>query len=321
MWDYSEKVKEHFYNPKNAGAVAEANAIGDVGSLSCGDALRLTLKVDPATDVILDAGFQTFGCGSAIASSSALTEMIKGLTVDQALKISNQDIADFLDGLPPEKMHCSVMGREALQAAVANYRGEVLEDDHEEGALICKCFAVDEVMVRETIRANNLSSVEDVTNYTKAGGGCSACHEGIERLLSEELAARGEVFVAAPTKAKAKSKSGIVNLQAPAAEPVPAPAAAAAVPKMTNLQRIRRIETVLETIRPTLQRDHGDVELLEVDGKNVYVKLTGACTGCQMASMTLSGIQQRLIEELGEFVKVIPVSAAGAAAAHAQLEV
>ena len=317
MWDYSEKVKEHFYNPKNAGAVAEANAIGDVGSLSCGDALRLTLKVDPATDVILDAGFQTFGCGSAIASSSALTEMVKGLTLDEALKISNQDIADFLDGLPPEKMHCSVMGREALQAAVANYRGEALEDDHEEGALVCKCFAVDEVMVREAIRANNLSSVEDVTNYTKAGGGCSACHEGIERLLSEELAARGEVFVAAPTKAKAKSKSGIVNLQAPAAAASAAPAA----PKMTNLQRIRRIETVLESIRPTLQRDHGDVELLEVEGKNVYVKLTGACTGCQMASMTLSGIQQRLIEELGEFVKVIPVSAAGAAAAHAQLEV
>ena len=322
MWDYSEKVKEHFYNPKNAGAVAEANAIGDVGSLSCGDALRLTLKVDPATDVILDAGFQTFGCGSAIASSSALTEMVKGLTLDEALKISNQDIADFLDGLPPEKMHCSVMGREALQAAVANYRGEALEDDHEEGALVCKCFAVDEVMVRETIRANHLSTVEDVTNYTKAGGGCSACHEGIERLLSEELAARGEVFVAAPTKAKAKSKSGIVNLQAAAvAEPAAAASAAPAAPKMTNLQRIRRIETVLESIRPTLLRDHGDVELLEVDGKNVYVKLTGACTGCQMASMTLSGIQQRLIEELGEFVKVIPVSAAGAAAAHAQLEV
>ncbi|SDR77753.1 Fe-S cluster assembly protein NifU [Pseudomonas oryzae] len=320
MWDYSEKVKEHFYNPKNAGAVAEANAVGDVGSLSCGDALRLTLKVDPATDVILDAGFQTFGCGSAIASSSALTEMIKGLTVDQALQISNQDIADFLDGLPPEKMHCSVMGREALQAAVANYRGEALEDDHEEGALVCKCFAIDEVMVRETIRANHLSSVEDVTNYTKAGGGCSACHEGIERVLTEELAARGEVFVAAPTKAKGKAKSGLVNLNAPVPAPAaPAPAEAAPAPKMTNLQRIRRIEMVLESIRPTLQRDHGDVELLEVDGRNVYVKLTGACTGCQMASMTLSGIQQRLIEELGEFVKVIPVSAAGAA--HAQLEV
>ncbi|WP_028240766.1 Fe-S cluster assembly protein NifU [Stutzerimonas azotifigens] len=303
MWDYSEKVKEHFYNPKNAGAVAEANAVGDVGSLSCGDALRLSLKVDPSTDVILDAGFQTFGCGSAIASSSALTEMIKGLTVDQALKISNQDIADFLDGLPPEKMHCSVMGREALQAAVANYRGETLEDDHEEGALVCKCFAVDEVMVRETIRANRLSSVEEVTNYTKAGGGCSSCHEGIERLLVEELAARGEIFVPAGTGARAarkKAKASPVPLQAPQ----PAPAAQ----PMTNLQRIRRIERVLESIRPTLQRDHGDVELLDVESKNIYVKLTGACTGCQMASMTLSGIQQRLIEELGEFVKVVPVS-------------
>lgn len=303
MWDYSEKVKEHFYNPKNAGAVAEANAVGDVGSLSCGDALRLSLKVDPDTDVILDAGFQTFGCGSAIASSSALTEMIKGLTVDQALKISNQDIADFLDGLPPEKMHCSVMGREALQAAVANYRGEELEDDHEEGALVCKCFAIDEVMVRETIRANRLSSVEDVTNYTKAGGGCSSCHEGIERLLAEELAARGEIFVPAGTGARAakkKAKAPLVTLEAAQAAPAAQP--------MTNLQRIRRIERVLESIRPTLQRDHGDVELLDVEGKNVYVKLTGACTGCQMASMTLSGIQQRLIEELGEFVKVIPVS-------------
>lgn len=312
MWDYSEKVKEHFYNPKNAGAVDGANAIGDVGSLSCGDALRLTLKVDPETDVILDAGFQTFGCGSAIASSSALTEMVKGLTLDEALKISNQDIADFLDGLPPEKMHCSVMGREALQAAVAHYRGEELEDDHEEGALICKCFAIDDVMVRETIRANKLSTVEDVTNYTKAGGGCSACHEAIEQVLTEELAARGESFVPAGNK----KKPGVVKLDTPKAEP--APALAASAPKMTTLQRIRRIETVLESIRPTLQRDHGDVELLDVDGKNIYVKLTGACTGCQMASATLGGIQQRLIEELGEFVKVIPVSSP----AHvAQMEV
>jgi len=309
MWDYSEKVKEHFYDPKNAGAVADANAVGDVGSLSCGDALRLTLKVEPDTDVITDAGFQTFGCGSAIASSSALTEMIKGLTVDEALQISNQDIADYLDGLPPEKMHCSVMGREALQAAVANYRGEELEDDHEEGALVCKCFAIDEVMVRDTVRANSLSSVEEVTNYTKAGGGCSACHERIEDILSEEMEARGEKFVPPPIAA---AKKNIVHLNAaepaaPAPEPKEEPVEAAPA-RMTTVQRIHKIEATLEAIRPTLQRDHGDVELIDVDGKTVYVKLIGACVGCQLAAATVGGIQQKLIEALGEFIKVVPVS-------------
>lgn len=288
MWDYSEKVKDHFYSPRNAGAVAGANAIGDVGSLSCGDALRLTLKVDPESQVILDAGFQTFGCGSAIASSSALTEMIKGMTIDQALKVTNQDIADYLDGLPPEKMHCSVMGREALQAAVANFRGEVWKDDHEEGAMVCKCFAVDSALIEETIRTNNLSSVEEVSNYTKAGGGCSACHEGVEEILSRVLKEQGRSFD--PTAA------------------APAPAAARR-PKLGTLARIRRIESALEAIRPNLRRDHGDVELVEVEGKNVYVNMTGACSGCQMASVTLEGIQSRIIEDLGEFVRVLPAAA------------
>jgi NifU-like protein len=296
MWDYSETVKEHFYNPRNAGALPEANAVGDVGSISCGDALRLTLKVEPETEIILEAGFQTFGCGSAIASSSALTEMVKGKTLDEALEISNQDIADFLGGLPPEKMHCSVMGREALQAAIANYRGEEWSDDHEEGALICKCFAIDEVMIRDTIKANNLSSVEDVTNYTKAGGGCSSCHEGIEKILAEEMELRGESFTPG---AVGKKKEGIVKLK-PEAAPV------AAKGKLTTVQRIRVIEEVLDGLRPALKADGGDVELIDVDGKNIYVKLVGACSGCQMAAMTLGGVQQKLIETLGEFVKVIP---------------
>jgi NifU-like protein len=284
MWDYSEKVQEHFFSPRNAGAVENANAVGDVGSLSCGDALRLTLQVDPDSEVILNAGFQTFGCGSAIASSSALTEIIKGMKLEDALNVSNQDIADYLDGLPPEKMHCSVMGREALQAAVANYRGEEWKDDHEEGALVCKCFAVDEVMIEETVRANGLHTVEEVTNYTKAGGGCSACHEGIEEILSRVLAEKGESFdpnaVANEIK---KPKSGL-----------------------TNLQRMKRIEELLEEIRPNLQRDSGDVELVEVDGKYVYVNMIGACAGCQMAATTLGGIQQHLAEGLGEFIQVLP---------------
>lgn len=287
MWDYSETVKEHFYNPRNAGELKEANGVGDVGSISCGDALRLMLKVDPESEVILDASFQTFGCGSAIASSSALTEIIKGMTLGEALQVSNQDIADYLDGLPPEKMHCSVMGREALQAAVANYRGEEWKDDHEEGALICKCFAIDEVMIEETIRANNLTTVEEVTNYTKAGGGCSSCHEGIEEVLARVLAEQGKIFD--PTaKAPVKVTKG------------------PPVSGMTPFQRMKRIETIIESIRPQLQADRGDVELIDVNGNTVTVKMVGACSGCQMAGMTLGGIQQRLMEELGEFIKVIP---------------
>jgi len=287
MWDYSDKVKEHFFSPRNSGVLEGANAVGDVGSINCGDALRLMLKVDSETESIQDARFQTFGCGSAIASSSALTEIIKGMSLDEALKVSNQDIADYLDGLPPEKMHCSVMGREALQAAVANYRGEEWKDDHEEGALVCKCFAIDAILIEETVRANNLSSVEDVINYTKAGGGCSSCHENIEEILTKVMAERGETFNPHAVVLKEEEKPS----------------------KMTNLQRIKRIETILESIRPQLQRDHGDIELVDVDGKTIYVNMIGACSGCQMEAVTLQGIQAKLIEDLGEFVKVVPSSA------------
>jgi NifU-like protein len=291
MWDYSDKVREHFYNPRNAGPLDGANAVGDVGSIKCGDALRLMLKVDPDDERILDAHFQTFGCGSAIASSSALTEMVKGKTLDEALKVSNQEIADFLDGLPPEKMHCSVMGREALQAAVANYRGEAWQDDHVEGAMVCKCFAVDAVLIENVIRENNLSTVEQVTNYTKAGGGCSSCHEGVEEILSKVAAER---------------------CTAPVAESKPTPTdVPVSQPRLTNFQRMRRIEEVIESIRPMLQRDHGDIEIVEVDGRNIYVNLKGACQGCMMEQATLSGIQAQLVEALGEFVQLLPAGMLG----------
>ncbi|MBI4987132.1 MAG: Fe-S cluster assembly protein NifU [Rhodocyclales bacterium] len=288
MWDYSEKVREHFFNPRNAGPLDGANAVGDVGSIKCGDALRLMLKVDPDSERIVDAHFQTFGCGSAIASSSALTEIVKGKTLDEALTVSNQDIADYLDGLPPEKMHCSVMGREALQAAVANFRGEVWADAHAEGALVCKCFAVDSAMIEDVVRANGLTTVEQVTNYTKAGGGCSSCHEPIEEILARVAGER---------------------CTAPVAETKPLPAdVPAAKPKLTNFQRMRKIEETVEAIRPMLQRDHGDIEIVEVDGKNIYVDLKGACKGCMMEAATLSGIQTQLVEALGEFVQLLPAS-------------
>lgn len=289
MWDYSDKVREHFFNPRNAGPLEGANAIGDVGSIKCGDALRLMLKVDPQDERILDAHFQTFGCGSAIASSSALTEMAKGKTLDEALAISNQDIADYLDGLPAEKMHCSVMGREALQAAVANYRGETWSDDHVEGAMVCKCFAVDAALIEDVVRANNLTTVEQVTNFTKAGGGCSSCHEGVEEILAKVA---GERCTTPVPEVKT------IEVTPPKAKPVQ--------PRLTNFQRMRRIEEVIESIRPMLQRDHGDIEIVEVDGRNIYVNLKGACQGCMMEQMTLAGIQDQLVEALGEFVQLLP---------------
>ncbi|TKI03471.1 Fe-S cluster assembly protein NifU [Martelella alba] len=272
MWNYSEKVKDHFFNPRNARVVADANAIGDVGSLSCGDALRLMLKVDPQSETILEAGFQTFGCGSAIASSSALTELIIGRTLKEAEQVTNQQIVDYLDGLPPQKMHCSVMGHEALRAAIANYRGEAPDAQHEEGKLICKCFGVDEGQIRRAVLANGLTTLEDVINYTKAGGGCTACHEQIELALADILAER------------------------------PAVPAKAAGEQSPHWQEV--VDAIAE-LRPHIQADGGDMQLIGVAAHRVTVGLSGSCSGCMMTDMTLAWLQQKLMERIGCYMEVV----------------
>ncbi|CAH0529309.1 Fe-S cluster assembly protein NifU [Vibrio hippocampi] len=268
MWDYSEKVKQHFFQPHNAKVVQEANAVGEVGSLSCGDALSLTLKVNPETEVIEDAGFQTFGCGSAIASSSALTTLIIGKTLDQASELTNQDIANYLDGLPPEKMHCSVMGMEALEAAVANYRGIELGEHHEEGELICKCYAIDDVLIKKVVAENQLTSLEQVINYTKAGGACTSCHEKIEWVLEQCVAEQ------------------VIE---------------------HDEQELAIINRVIAELRPTVQADGGDIQLSDVEQDMVFVVLSGACSGCGMSGMTLSHLENRLSHALGRSMTVFPV--------------
>ncbi|GAA4247189.1 Fe-S cluster assembly protein NifU [Azospirillum formosense] len=299
MWNYTDKVKEHFFNPKNAGALDEANAVGEVGSITCGDALKLMMKVNPDSQVIEDAKFQTFGCGSAIASSSALTEMIIGKTVDEALAVTNRDIAEYLGGLPPEKMHCSVMGAEALRAAIANFKGEEWVDDHEEGELVCKCFGIDVAMIERAVTVNSLTTLEEVTHYTKAGGSCQTCHEKIEEVLEAVLAKTGAL---APPKAHAPGTVGLDAIKplAPKAEAAPA--------KLTNVQRMQKIMLAIEELRPQIQRDGGDVELVDIDGKDIYVRLSGACSGCSQSAGTMMGVQAKLVEALGEFVRVKPAS-------------
>ena len=172
MWNYNDKVMEHFLHPHNAGEIENPDGVGEVGNASCGDALRLTFKLDE-NGRIADARFKTFGCVSAIASSSALTDLIKGMTLDEAAKVTNQDIVKLLGELPEEKMHCSVMGMEALQAAIAHYRGEKnpfeCDDADHEGKLVCKCFGVTDVQIIKVAKENNLTTVEEVLHVVGRG--------------------------------------------------------------------------------------------------------------------------------------------------------
>lgn len=293
MWDYSEKVLERFYNPVNQGTIAPteepdiAVVFGEVGSIACGDALRLHLKIQASTETILEARFQTFGCTSAIAASSALTELIQGKTLDQALQVTNHDIAAYLDGLPEAKMHCSVMGQEALEAAIYRYRGiTVSHDDDDDGALVCRCFGVSEPRLRRMIQENHLTTVEQVTHYLKAGGGCGACLADLEDLIATVLP------VPTPAAATVPAAIAIAHDQ---------PATATV---LTNVQKILRIQQVLEEeVRPVLIADGGDLQLHDVAGDRVLVKLQGACGSCPSSNETLktaieAQLQQRVLPSL-----------------------
>ncbi len=278
MWDYSEQVMEHFRNPRNVGYIKDPDGEGEVGSMACGDVMRLMFKLDDQGR-IAEAKFQTFGCGSAIASASVLTELIKGKTLEEVEKISNQDIVDYLGGLPEQKMHCSVMGREALEAAMENFRTGAVSRRKLEGRVVCVCFGVTENSIRSAIKENGLTTVEQVTNYTKAGGGCGGCREEIEEILNDMNLPKPEV--------KQEEKP---------AEPEPAPK------KLTTLQKVKLVEEVIEKeIRPELKKHGGDLELVDIDGNNVVVKLQGACSGCEMTWFTLKGlIESKLREKVSD---------------------
>ncbi len=264
MWEYTDKVKDHFLNPRNVGVIVDADGVGEVGSLACGDALTFYFKLDK-DGKIEDAKFQTFGCASAIASSSALTEMVKGLTLEEAKKITNEDIAEYLGGLPKEKMHCSVMGRDALEKAISCHLGEAEKEI--EGEIVCECFGVTDVEIDRVVRENHLSTIADVTDFVKAGGGCGNCHDRIQEIID---GIRGTVH---PKRKKS--------------------------PALTNLQKIKLIEESIEReINPTLKKDAGRLELVDVDGNRVLVRMGGNCASCIKSPITLKHYVESKLREL-----------------------
>ncbi|MDR1168490.1 MAG: Fe-S cluster assembly protein NifU [Heliobacteriaceae bacterium] len=276
MWDYSEKVIEHYRNPRNVGKIDDADCVGQAGSLACGDSLKIYLKIK--NGIVTDAKFQTFGCGSAVASSSILTEMIIGRPLDEVKKITNKDIADRLEGLPPEKMHCSVMGHEALEDALRNYEGYVDLDEivnaDKAPKLICTCFNITENQILDAVKHNGLKSVEEVTNFTKAGGACGKCKGQIQDILN------------------AYYKKGEERCELSAA------------------QKVLKINSIIDTqISPELRKDGGDITLVDVDGDRVFVKLRGNCSGCKNSTLTLKTfVETTLRDTVCKDIAVIEVA-------------
>ena len=272
MWDYSDKVIDHYRNPRNVGKIDNADAIGEAGSLACGDSLKIYLKIN--NGIVTDAKFQTFGCGSAVASSSILTEMIIGKTIDEVKKITNKDIADELGGLPPEKMHCSVMGYEALEDALKNYDDYTDLDDirNEEAAnkqrekIVCTCFGITENVIWDAIKINGLKTVEEITNYTKAGGACGKCKGLIQDIIDTYYK-------------KEEQEEKTASTLSPA-------------------QKILKINNVIENqISNELRKDGGDITLVDIDGNKVMVKLRGKCSGCKNSHLTLKAFVEKTLRD------------------------
>ncbi|MHC4407038.1 MAG: iron-sulfur cluster assembly scaffold protein [Planctomycetota bacterium] len=318
-WEYSEKTKQLFMAAVHGepgthlGEIEDPDGFGEHGSIVCGDAMRFTFRVkrdpaDPAKDVISEAKYLTFGCTSAIAASEALCSMIerKGLTPIEALKVKNSDIVEFLDGLPKQKIHCSVMGAEALESAVFNWaqkRGVDLEklgidihaSEQEEGHVVCKCFSLSEPYLRRKIQELNLRTIPEITGAIKAGGACMSCHHvpgGLQDLLDEIWGENKESLRIFPTAPP------------PAAEPAPP-----AEPALSPYQFSKKVEKAIEKyVRPMLVKDGGNLEIIDIKDNLVYCRLGGACTGCAGANQTLKMMVEKTLKDMvDQRVRVIAV--------------
>jgi NifU-like protein len=329
-WEYSKKTMDlftaavHGKPGTHLGEIADADGMGEHGSIACGDALKFTFKVerdqtDPLNDRIIEARYLTFGCTSAIAASEALCCIIedRNLTPVEALKISNQDIVDFLEGLPEQKIHCSVMGAEALQAAVFNWaqnRGvnlnalgiDIHAEEQEEGRIVCKCFTLTEPYIKRKIKELNLRTIPEITAAIKAGGACTSCQHspgGLQDILNE-------VWAGAPSPVKSDNSLPILTqIAAPLEQPRPSGTPPQRGTELSPFQFAKKVEKLInEYLRPMLQRDGGDLELIDIKDTTVYIELRGACAVCAGANQTLKNLIERsLKEQVDERIRVIQV--------------
>ena len=317
IWEeYSQKVQELMNNPKNQGELTEEDAkrlggeliVADFGAESCGDAVRLYWIVDPKTDKILDAKFKSFGCGTAIASSDTMVELCKGKTVDEAVKITNIDVEKAMrdtpdvPAVPPQKMHCSVMAYDVIKKAASLYKGVDMESFEDE-IIVCECARVSLRTIKEVIRLNDLKTVEEITDYTKAGAFCKSCikpggHEEREYYLVDILAETRREMEAEKLKETAEKQAGGEEVS---------------FNDMTLVQKIKAIDSVIdENVRQFLIMDGGNMEVLDVkqNGQytDVYIRYLGACSGCASSTTgTLYAIESTLKEKLDPNIRVLPI--------------
>ncbi len=316
VWEqYSEKVQERMNNPVAMGELNQADAdakggrliVADFGAESCGDAVRLFWIVDEKTDMILDSKFKSFGCGTAIASSDAMAELCMGKTVDEAILITNTEVEAFLrddDGtpaVPPQKMHCSVMAYDVILEAAAQYKGvdrETLANQD----IVCECARVTKQELITAIKDNDLKTIEEVIETTKAGSFCKSCirpggHEPKDIYLVDILAdVREEMDRTKLEEAANTTETGTNSFD-----------------KMTIVQRIKAVDVVIdEYIRPMLVMDGGDMEIIDIKENlpyyDIYIRYLGACGSCASGSTgTLYAIESTLRAKVDENIRVLPV--------------
>jgi NifU-like protein len=311
LWEnYSNKVSSRMDNPLHRGEISQEIAdkqnykliVADYGAESCGDAVRLYWLVNPENNVIVESKFKSFGCGTAIASSDMMAELCIGKTVDEAVKITNIDVEMALrddpetPAVPPQKMHCSVMAYDVIKKAASLYKGVDMESFETE-TIVCECARVTLSTIREVIRLNDLKTVEEITNYTKAGAFCKSCikpggHEDREHYLVDILRdVRAEM-----DNDKLKNASSTDDFR-----------------EMTLVRQIKAVDKILEEfIRPMLVFDGGNVELIDIrdDGKHidVFIRYQGACVGCaSSATGTLFAIEAVLKEKVHQLIRVLPI--------------